>query len=87
MIKFHPSSLGLLMTDAQSIDKALVPLDLHPLISKKTGLMKLETQGFSGEACLEATKGLREKLGIDTEPEKTSEFFTGEDQDTVNTGA
>ncbi len=36
MIKFHPSSLGLLMTDAQSIDKALVPSDLHSLISKKT---------------------------------------------------
>lgn len=36
MIKFHPSSLGLLMTDAQSIDKTLVPAELHSLISKKT---------------------------------------------------
>lgn len=35
-MKFHPSSLGLLMTDAQSIDKALVPAELLPLIAKKT---------------------------------------------------
>lgn len=35
-MKFHPSSLGLLMTDAQSIDKSLVPAELLPLISKKT---------------------------------------------------
>lgn len=34
-MKFHPSSLGLLMTDAQSIDKTLVPTDLLPLIAKK----------------------------------------------------
>lgn len=35
-MKFHPSSLGLLMTDAQSIDKSLVPAELLPLIAKKT---------------------------------------------------
>lgn len=35
-MKFHPSSLGLLMTDAVSIDKSLVPLELHSLITKKT---------------------------------------------------
>lgn len=35
-MKFHPSSLGLLMTDSLSIDKELVPADLLPLIAKKT---------------------------------------------------
>lgn len=34
-MKFHPSSLGLLMTDAVSIDRALVPAELLPLIAKK----------------------------------------------------
>lgn len=36
MLKFHPSSVGLLMTDAMSIDRAITPPELWPLISKKT---------------------------------------------------
>ena len=34
MMRFHPSSVGLLMTDAQSIDRALVPADLLPVCDK-----------------------------------------------------
>lgn len=34
MLKFHPSSLGLIMTAAQSIDKSLVPADLLPIAEK-----------------------------------------------------
>ena len=34
MIKFHPSSLGLLMTDAQSADRALVPAELLEICDK-----------------------------------------------------
>lgn len=34
MIKFHPSSVGLIMTDAQSIDRALVPPELHAICDK-----------------------------------------------------
>lgn len=34
MIKFHPSSVGKLMTDAQSIDRSLVPADLLEIASK-----------------------------------------------------
>lgn len=43
MLKFHPSTLGLIMTDAQSIDKKLVPLDLHEILNKvrKTDADKL----------------------------------------------
>lgn len=33
-MKFHASSLGLLMTDAQSIDRALVPVELLPVLDK-----------------------------------------------------
>lgn len=32
--KFHPSSLGLLMTDAQSVDRSLVPPDLLEICDK-----------------------------------------------------
>lgn len=34
MIKFHPSSLGLLMTDAQSVDRSLVPAELLEICDK-----------------------------------------------------
>lgn len=34
MLKFHPSSLGLIMTDAISIDKSLVPAELLPIANK-----------------------------------------------------
>lgn len=34
MLKFHPSSLGLIMTDAISIDKSLVPAELLPIAQK-----------------------------------------------------
>lgn len=34
MIRFHPSSVGLLMTDAQSIDPSLVPADLLGIANK-----------------------------------------------------
>lgn len=33
-MKFHPSSVGLLMTEAQSIDRAIVPPDLHAICDK-----------------------------------------------------
>lgn len=34
MIKFHPSSIGLLMTDAQSVDRSLVPQELLEICDK-----------------------------------------------------
>jgi hypothetical protein len=34
MIHFHPSSVGLLMTDAQSIDREILPVELHPIAAK-----------------------------------------------------
>jgi hypothetical protein len=34
MMRFHPSSVGILMTDAQSIDLSLVPADLLPIAQK-----------------------------------------------------
>jgi hypothetical protein len=49
-------------------------------IDKKTGQITLETSGFTGEACLEATRKLREQLRIETEPTATPEFFQSEEQ-------
>jgi len=42
MVKFHPSSLGLIMTDAKSIDKTLLPAALLEIANKarKTGVDK-----------------------------------------------
>lgn len=34
MLRFHPSSVGLLMTDAQSIDLSIVPAHLHEICAK-----------------------------------------------------
>lgn len=42
--------------------------------------MTIESTGFTGEACLLATKKLRDGLGIDAEPEKTSEYYATEEQ-------
>lgn len=53
-------------------------------INRKTGKLTIQTEGYSGAECLEATRKIREGLGIDAEPDKTPEFFTDEvkvDQD------
>lgn len=50
-------------------------------INKKTGKLTLSTEGFSGEACLAATKKLREGLGIEAEPDKLPEFYNEEVKD------
>lgn len=47
-------------------------------INKATGQMTLSTEGFTGEACLEATRKLREGLGIEAEPELTKDYYVEE---------
>lgn len=49
-------------------------------LNRKTGEMTIEGKGFTGEACLLATKKLRDGLGIDAEPDKTSEFYSTEEE-------
>lgn len=44
-------------------------------INKRTGVITIQTDGFTGEACLLATKKLRDGLGITDEPDRTSEFY------------
>lgn len=56
-------------------------------INKKTGAVTLKTEGFQGESCLEATKKLRADMGIEAEPERTSEFYTNEETTGLSTGA
>ena len=55
-------------------------------IDKKTGKLTLETVGFTGEACLLATKKLRDGLGIEAEPEKTADFYKEEVKDELQQG-
>ena len=49
-------------------------------INKKTGAITLQTEGFSGEGCLEATKKLRDGLRIEAEPTPTPEYYQAEEQ-------
>jgi valyl-tRNA synthetase len=44
-------------------------------INKKTGALTLQTEGFQGAECLEATKKIVEDLGLTGEVEKTTEFY------------
>lgn len=49
-------------------------------INLKTGALTLSTEGYQGASCLEATRKLREGLGIEAEPDKTPEFYQEEVQ-------
>lgn len=57
-------------------------------IDKKTGVMTIRTEGYSGAECLAATKELRARLGITAEPVLTPEFYAGQAEDqTTQAGA
>ena len=45
------------------------------LIVAKDGQTTIQTKGYSGSACTEASKWLEEALGITTAERKTTEFF------------
>lgn len=50
-------------------------------IDPKTGkLSELKAEGYAGTSCLEATKFIREKLGITAEPTPTDEMYVTEEQ-------
>ncbi len=52
------------------------------LIDPKTGEIMLETQGFKGQECIEATKELELALGTVRSMEKTAEYYRdGDDRD------
>lgn len=50
------------------------------VIDRKTGGMTIETTGYEGASCLEATKEIRERLGME-EPTPTAEFYKEEQHD------
>lgn len=51
-------------------------------ISKKTGAVTIQTEGYAGASCLEATKKLESGLGIeDSKRELTEEFHNTESVD------
>ena len=41
----------------------------------KTGGVKIETQGFSGEECLKATENIKKALGMEQERQLTAEYY------------
>lgn len=49
------------------------------LIDPKTGEIMLETQGFKGQECIEATKELELALGTVRSMEKTAEYYRDSD--------
>lgn len=50
-------------------------------INLKTGVLTLETEGYEGASCLEATRRLEEGLGMDVDMRDLKpEFYTGEQQ-------
>ena len=48
---------------------------LIEIIVSPTGETKLETKGFSGEACRDASKFLEAALGAKTHEQQTAEFY------------
>lgn len=53
-------------------------------INRKTGAITIMTEGYQGASCLEATKKIREELGITAEPEKTGDYYQEEQQQQQN---
>ena len=40
-----------------------------------TGETKVQTKGYSGSSCLQASQFLEQALGVTTQDQKTSEFY------------
>jgi hypothetical protein len=40
------------------------------------GVTKIETKGFSGSECLEATRELERALGVTSKDQRTAEFYS-----------
>lgn len=53
----------------------LVKREIIAFIDPKTGEVTIETRGFKGAGCIEATKQIEVGLGNLKAQEKTSEFF------------
>lgn len=45
------------------------------VVCKTDGTVKIETEGFTGEACLAATAKLKDKLGGQYDPVMTDEAY------------
>lgn len=53
---------------------------------KKDGNLEIKTEGFSGEACKDATKTLKERLGVVTSETATDEMYNNNDNTISNEG-
>jgi hypothetical protein len=45
------------------------------VIVSPTGQLKIETKGFAGSSCRDASRFLEEALGVKTEDRPTAEFY------------
>lgn len=50
------------------------------VVVSPTGETKVQTRGYDGAACLQATKFLEQALGVVTADRKTSEYFQSQHQ-------
>ena len=46
------------------------------VIVSPTGQVKIETKGFAGSSCRDASRFLEEALGVKTEDRPTAEFYS-----------
>jgi hypothetical protein len=50
-----------------------------------SGETKLETKGFGGQSCRDASKFLEEALGVKTSEQPTAEYYREAESETVQT--
>ncbi|MBI3864901.1 MAG: DUF2997 domain-containing protein [Planctomycetia bacterium] len=50
------------------------------IVVSRTGQTTVQTKGFSGASCLEASRFVEQALGVRQDEEKTAEFFQSESQ-------
>ncbi|MBI3860741.1 MAG: DUF2997 domain-containing protein [Planctomycetia bacterium] len=50
------------------------------IVVSRTGQTTVQTKGFSGAACLEASRFVEQALGVRQDEERTSEFYQSEPQ-------
>jgi hypothetical protein len=51
-----------------------------------TGQTKIETKGFQGAGCRQASEALERALGVKVSDQPTSEFYTAQTQERIQEG-
>lgn len=56
------------------------------ITAKKDGSVEIKTEGYSGEACKDATKSLKDRLGMVVSEQATDEMYNSNDNTLTNEG-